>query len=322
MSPQPVSEAGAGRITPWRLARWGLQGLAVTVMLWWALTQADWGEMGRALARIPLASFATGVALSMVGMCLAGWRWRMLLYGFGATRLPPVLTLIRLFFVGLFYNTFVPGSVGGDVVRGVVSRACFDGGVASYVVVGVERLIGLSALAVVAAVGLLVSPPWVALEGGSLWLVGGAIGAGVLVVGALALLSGRLGQRIRRIWISVPRVHHPRALAGAWLISLVGHGLTLGAYALIADGLQLPLDLATLAWVVPLALLASVIPLAIAGVGPREAAVVGLLALLSIPREEALVFSLSFAMILWILAGLGGLLALLVGVDLPDQAES
>lgn len=299
-----------------RWLRWGLQLAALGILAWWALTQADWAQMGAALGRMPVGRFLGALALAAVGICLAGWRWRLLLGGFGATWLPPFGSLIRLFYVGLFYNTFVPGSVGGDVLRGVISSRCFSGGVASYVVVVVERLIGLSALAAVAGVGLLVSPPWLALSSQSVWLIAGVAVAGVLSLATLVALSGRLGARLRAMWSSIPHVHSPKALAAAWLISLIGHGLTLAAYTLIADGLGLPLDVGTLAWVVPLALLAAVIPIAVAGVGPREAAVVGLLALMEIPKEDALVFSLSFAMILWALAGVGGVISVIRGAGL------
>ncbi|MFN3199603.1 MAG: lysylphosphatidylglycerol synthase transmembrane domain-containing protein [Bradymonadia bacterium] len=289
-----------------RALKWGLQLVAVGLLAWWAIFQADWPQMGRALSRMPAVNFLGALVFAFLSVCLAGWRWRIMLHGFGAIWLPPVTSLIRLFFVGLFYNTFVPGSVGGDVLRGVISRRCFEGGVASYVVVGVDRLIGLSALATVAAVGLWASPPWLVLEGGSIWLIVGVSGAGVLAIAVLVALNGALGDRLRRMWADIPQVHHPRSLMFAWLISLTGHGLTLGAYTLIAHGLGLPLTVGTLAWVVPLALLAAVIPIAVAGVGPREAVVVGLLALMQIPREDALVFSLSFAMILWLMAGVGG----------------
>ena len=71
-----------------------------------------------------------------------------------------------------------------------------------------------------------------------------------------------------------------------------------------------------------LGLVAAVVPLAVAGVGPREIALVGLLALVGVSRESALVLSLGYAAVLIALAGLGGLLQLFGGgFDLRDGAE-
>ena len=55
--------------------------------------------------------------------------------------------------LGQFYNTFVPGAVGGDVIR--ACENLLRGAAGTYVVVIAERLVGLGALGVIFAVGYL-----------------------------------------------------------------------------------------------------------------------------------------------------------------------
>ena len=72
----------------------------------------------------------------------------------------------------------------------------------------------------------------------------------------------------------------------------------------------MPLGPAAVCLVVPLGLIATVIPVAMAGVGAREATLVGLLTLLGVPATDALVFSLGFALTTIALAVTGGVIQL------------
>ncbi len=283
-----------------------VRGVVLLVAGAWLFWGADYDKLGAAFARLPLWAVAGALAVGGVNMVVAGVRWRLLMRGFGADPLPPLRTLVRLFLVGLFYNTFVPGAVGGDVVRGVVSRNHFDNPTASYVVVVVERLIGLSALGVVFLAGLLLGPEIVDTREALPWLLGLA-GLGVAIL-AVARFSGRLAQW----WSLVPEVARPWDLAGAFAISLGGHGLNVLIYLLLAVGLALPVGVLDLVVIVPLALVASALPISIASLGPREIAVVALLAPLGVAKADALALSLGYWGVLISLAGAGGLVQLVV----------
>ena len=303
--------------TPPRPRRWHRVAVRLVVLgaiVWWVARSTDLEAFGRVLARLPLTIGVLALAIAMGNMLLAGLRWRALMVAFGARDLPPLAVLVRLFLVGQFYNTFVPGSVGGDVVRGAVSRACFESGTASYAVVVSERLLGLSALGIIFLAGFAVGPSIVDL--GEIWpWIAAAIGLGVAV-----LAVGRLGNRLSRIWARIPRITAPRAVVTAFGISLLGHGLTLVIFWLLAQGLVIEVSFAALALVVPLGLVASILPIAIAGIGPREAALVGLLGLLGVAHASALALSLTFAAVLIALATLGGLLQLGWGVQMASTS--
>ncbi len=283
-----------------------IRAVVLLVIGAWLFWGADYEKLGAAFSRLPAWAVGGAIAVGGLNMVVAGVRWRWLMRGFGAEPLPRVRTLVRLFVVGLFYNTFVPGAVGGDVVRGVVSRRHFDNPTASYVVVVTERLIGLSALGVVFLAGLLLGPELVDTREALPWLLG------LFAVGGAVLVGARLSGRLASWWSMVPEVTRWRDLAAAFLISLGGHALNVVIYMLLALGLALPVGVLDLAVIVPLALVASALPISIASLGPREVAVVALLAPLGVAKAEALALSLGYWGVLVSLALTGGLVQLVV----------
>lgn len=307
----------AAQPSTWRRIAPVLVKLAVLAALAiWLLGGNDAQALWEAARRLPLTTAFASIGLAIGLLLVATVRWRMLMRAFGASEVPGLLGLFRLILVGLFYNTFVPGTIGGDIVRGAVSRKLFENPAAPFVVVLLERLIGLSALGVVFLVGALVGPrlidihqiwPWLAV------LVGG---------GALLLIVGSFTGRLKSILGRLPVVHRPAQLIAAFVISFAGHAFSIAIFWVLARGLELPIDLVTLLQVVPLGLMAAVIPLAIVGIGPREVALVGLLGMLGIARGDALALSLGYAATIIVIAAFGGLLQLLGGkLTVEDPAS-
>ncbi len=270
----------------------------------WFVLRVDLRSFASAFTSVPPLTFVPAMLLAIVVITIGGVRWQVLMGAFGARDLPSTLTTIRLFFVGLFYNTFVPGSVGGDVIRGIVTRHYFDKAAASYVVIVLERLIGFSAMGLVFLIGVIIGPdiidvrdhlPWVAL----------VIGLGLAVV-IMGLISGRISRYIKQF----PPLVRPIRLAWTFALSLISHFTGISVMFLLARGMELPLSYAALVMIMPVVFTASVIPLNVLGIGTREVTVVALLGLLEIEAERALALSLGYAVITLALAAVGGLLQL------------
>lgn len=105
------------------------------------------GEIARTADRGLLVA-ATGVFLVS---CVAGWfQWHVLLRASGIA-LERAVTF-RVYFVGLFFNNFLPANIGGDAVKVYdLSRA----GTSPYPVIAVtllDRLLGVFSLCVLAVV--------------------------------------------------------------------------------------------------------------------------------------------------------------------------
>jgi glycosyltransferase 2 family protein len=307
--PRPVEEEATPR-TKSGPRRW-LPLLARLVvfaaLLAWFFFYADRQAFAAAFASIPLWAFVPAALLGAAVITLGGLRWRVLMGAFGASDLPSALSTVRLFFVGLFYNTFVPGSFGGDVVRGVVTRHYFDKPAASYVVVVLERLIGFTAMGLVFLLGLVIGPQIIDVRE-HLPSLAALLALGVIVA-LVALFSGKLAQYWRRI----PPVERPLNLLWVLCISFVSHFTGIAAMYALSRGMGLPISYTDLVLIMPVVFTASVIPLNVFGVGTREVTLVTLLPLLGISPEQALALSLGYAVKALGLAAIGGVIQLVQG---------
>jgi uncharacterized membrane protein YbhN (UPF0104 family) len=208
--------------------------------------------------------------------------------------------------VGLYFNNFLPSSVGGDVARGVGLAAYGVPRATAGASVLADRIVGLFALAVTALAG--------AVLGGVLYPGRGPwIGAGLISLALVLSLKFLFDPRV------LARVQRSRMLAGEGLFSaksrrLLSAGgflaerggvlqrafvlsLGLSAFSTIYHGaigrsLGIAVPFAAYCVIVPAVMIFASIPITLNGLGIREVGFVELLAAQGVPREEATVFAL------------------------------
>ena len=165
------------------------------------------GALAWVLSSIPLAEIVEAVeeadlwllTLAYLGFALSlivrAGRWLILLRGLGSP--VPFRRLVELYFVGSFFNTFLPSGFGGDVVRAAEVAQEVDAGEAVGTVL-VDRLTGLMVLFAMALVALPLSgemiPPELA------WPIAvisaaGLVASLVLLQGGLLVWLGRFVER-------------------------------------------------------------------------------------------------------------------------------
>jgi glycosyltransferase 2 family protein len=302
-----------------RLRRWlpvALRFAIVGALVVWFAVSADLVAFASALASLPAWSVGAAAILGFLILVTGAVRWRVTMSAFGPKELPSLAAAIRLYFVGHFYNTFVPGSVGGDVVRGVVSRRCFDTAAASYLVVLIERLIGFAGMGLVFLLGLAIGPDILALREYLPWLI--VLLAIGLAAGALTVASSRLSQKLRQ----VPPVRRPLLLVWSLGLTLISHVLGVTKMYVLVLGMGLPVSYAALVLIMPIAFTAAFIPLNVLGMGTREVTLLALLGLMGIASEQAVALSLGYGVITLATAGLGGVLQLFGGRLEPAEPEA
>lgn len=249
---------------------------------------------------------------TLVGIIyMAALRWRLLFSAYGASAPPKVSLLFRLQLIGLFYN-MLPGAVGGDVVRGIVSRDAFgERGLGSgLAVVFIDRLIGLVGLLLLVMIVLSFhSIPALNLPRPFLLigLFGGLAAIGALAVGRrLAdVLPGKLGL----LAASLPTLEKPAAFALAVVVSVFNQGLA-GVVGHIAIAPLAPqVALADSLVLSPISFAAIFFPFTVAGAGTRDAAMIALYGLVGVPSAVALSASLEILLSYLLVAAVGGVLA-------------
>jgi uncharacterized membrane protein YbhN (UPF0104 family) len=219
-------------------------------------------------------AFVLADAVVIGGLALSALRWKVLL-GAAGVRMP-FLRSLRLYFVGYFFNFFLPTTVGGDVVR-----AMGAGGDTRLSVVGgsilVERLLGfgcLLALGLAASFGL----PSLAVARTALLVAAGAYLVGLVLLLLVPLpetslggLAGRIVSGLRRTALEVRAYgFHPAALLAGLVLSLGWQLALVVANALLSSGLGGVAPLRGLLALVPVVQAVTMIPVSFGGLGVRE----------------------------------------------------
>jgi glycosyltransferase 2 family protein len=270
-------------------------------LLAWILARAGLAQLTEVARGADLRLYGLALAVAFVGILVRSLRWQWLLNSVGAHL--QFRRVVYLYFIGSFFNTFLPTGFGGDVVRvlEIGPGATSDQAAGTALV---DRLTGFIVLFVLALVTLPFSyrllPPNLAL------II--SLMAVAVLVGSALLFEGR---RLRRMTGWLPR---SASLAGdAWIgktyavITACGRRGVLGAlfWSLVFNLLQVfgnvlvarALGVGVSAWVffmiVPLATAVLLVPISISGFGVREGLYVALFGQLGVGPTLAVALSLA-----------------------------
>jgi hypothetical protein len=292
------------------------------VLLVWVIRGAGLAQLAAVARQADWRLYALAGGLALVGIVIRALRWQALLNAVGA-RVPFGRTLY-LYFVGAFFNTFLPTGFGGDVVRVLE----IGPGATSQQAAGtalVDRLTGFIVLFALALAALPFS--YRLLPPGTAGLIA-LVAAGVLVASAL-LFEGRL---LRRLTGWLPR---SLSLAGdAWIGKTYGvitacgrRGVSLALLFSLWFNLQLMVQSVLVAralgvsvspWVfflfVPITTAALLVPISIAGFGVREGLYVTLFGQLGVDPALAVALSLATYSLDFLMGLVGGGVYLAAGV--------
>lgn len=243
------------------------------------------------------------LALIYVAIMIAVWKWSLLVKARGIRI--GVGRLFDFWLIGLFFNNFLPTSIGGDVVQGYeMARRTGRGSDAAATILS-DRLIASVALGVTALVGLFVVPRTPKLVG---LVVAFAVGTVAL---AAVFLHPRLTEKLVEHSIG-GRLES----AGAWggrttaaIRELLRDGPLVARAALLAVGFQVMLalinivifralgesvDLGHALVYVPIISALTVLPISMSGLGVREAAYVYFFSRAGVDGPNAVAASLIF----------------------------
>jgi len=236
----------------------------------WTVIFSVWGHL-----RLPRFLATSMLAPVMIG--LLACRWRIFLREQSIDL--PGRTVLGLTWAGQFFNSVLPGSTGGDVVKIYqVCRLAPDRKAAAAAAVIVDRFTALIALVALAGVSLslgkaLPELSWKSLPGSPrLWLLGGLL----LVVVAIAAAAKVLGSphwmsRLRQI---VSTLRTSFTLNGSFwlglLIAFAVHLANVGIFFGFAGALGIQITYVQALSFFPIILFLLLIPVTVNGHGLRE----------------------------------------------------
>ena len=290
--------------------------LAVTIaVLYWVYHDPEKrAQMVEALRNAQYHWVAIGILAYVLVEIAAAFRWHVLLKVQGIHLSLPRLS--GLFLIGMFYNQFLPGGTGGDIIKSYfLLKETADKKAGALLAVVFDRFIGLVAL--VAITGGLISLRFDFLSQTLetrrlLWLLlvllGGSIGVllSTFVITGFNLvhsLPKKFPGREKLIEVSAAYhlyAHHWPATLVAFGASVVAHLATFATFLCAAYALGAAVPLVNFFAVMPIERTISALPISFAGIGLREKVLqIMLHGLCGVPEATAiLIGSLSFLIIL------------------------
>jgi hypothetical protein len=249
--------------TPWW--RWLITLIALALFIF-VISQQGWEEFFQTLKNASLEYVLAGLALLFVSRLMVAGRWYKLLC-ISPSKVK-YLDVLKLTYAGLFATNFLPTSIGGDLVRFIgMTRWGMDSALVLASLI-VDRLVGLSGMAVMLPGGiyLLTHPIGELVSSLPLSL------AGVAAQDSwLKKLSKKIKQFTRKtisdllIWLK-----HPRELLLSYFFTFLHMVCLFGMLWFFLRAVNENIPLWVVASIYSLSYLATLIPLSIGGLGIQE----------------------------------------------------
>jgi hypothetical protein len=261
-------------------------------------------EITRAFSRINPLYLLAFFLLYFLSVSLQAIRWKVLLKAWDLTQTFGIL--LRRLLIGLFFNNFLPGSLGGDAFR--LYSGGRDTGKMETVAATIfyERVLSYASLV---TLGLLVlsfrfdlARDWI------FWLLLGGVFVALTGITAFSTLPAfgkwaegfvarfPFAEKLRlKDWVHSFRfkVSHPGILASVFFISFLIQLTDIFSFWVVGSAIQLPVKFTDLLLFVPLLYLAILLPLSVNGIGIRESVFVIFSASWGITSADAVAFSLT-----------------------------
>ena len=321
-----IAASGATPATARRgggLKLWLKIGLGVGLLIF-LLLHTDRAELVASLRAIDPWIFLWAVAIAAVGNALRNWKWQMLLEALG--RKVSFHRLHAITYMALFFNNFLPGSLGGDGFRVLRTAGDAGGAADATAVVIMDRLTGLIALVLfvcIASAYDLATGPYLFPRPIMLKIFG------LSLLALLAcLLATKLSDRIVLLQrLPLPAVAHklivqlaeafrvlhthPSTWRGSMLLSCGTLRARVGAMYYYAVAATIPVSYVATLLVVPLASFLILVPISFNGLGLQEGAFMLFFNALGVAPTQSFVLAIGPRISLLVFSLIGGIIYLL-----------
>ncbi|HNQ34517.1 MAG TPA: lysylphosphatidylglycerol synthase transmembrane domain-containing protein [bacterium] len=232
------------------------------------------------LAAADPAALAGAVLLALASVLFIAGRWWLLV----GSRSVPYHFLLRLTFIGIFFNNFLPTGAGGDLVKGYYLLHGRSGKLDLGLSIVMDRLVGVFSIMTLGYLAVIVN--FDRLPGAAAWTVTAIFlallffllllawrGLAVRLARRLGLEGwGRFGALLKRVYQGGRAyLEEPARLLGSLACSFGSQGLQLAAFYLVARALGTPVTFVSLCAYVPLVWSFALVP-SLGGLGARETA--------------------------------------------------
>lgn len=302
------------------------------VLIWYLLSITEFSAVIASLSSATPFWLVMAFLTLILGKLITSYRWQILLK---AQRIDiPLRFLIGSVFVGQFFNSFLPTTIGGDAMRAYDTANLSKESTKSVISVFADRLIGVFALVLLALFALLIG--FLSGQDVSYYVIPVMLVFILCLFGVLIMFNSHLlniadrmltliqldkvAGKLREAYSSFDTLRSaPRVLVLAFVVSILLQVNVILFYYFIGISLDFGVSLLYFAMIVPVALVVLLVPFSINGIGIREGIFVFLLTGVGVDYKDAIAFSwISFGLMLT-QGVIGGIVFALRGVRLGDS---
>jgi uncharacterized protein (TIRG00374 family) len=244
-------------------------------------------------------AFIAAVGIYIAATYLSSRRWNLLIPQDMKTK-----RLFSLYMIGSFFNTYMPGIIGGDAVKAYyLSKVLKENNSTSHTPysslsiaiasVFMDRYIGFSALLAISIIAFPFGFKYLEVTHVK-WVMPMVLVA--FISGSIIVFKFRLGERVKfisRIYEYFQIYSRENGvLFKAFLYSVVIQMSGIIAIYILSKGISLNISFLSLVIFVPIIILISFIPVSISGIGLREGSFVIFLGTIGVPSDLAMTLSI------------------------------
>jgi uncharacterized membrane protein YbhN (UPF0104 family) len=259
-------------------------------MLYYVLSKTGAEKVFQIIKTINPVAFAAAVFIYLISVYIAAIRWRLLL--------PQEFKTKRLFsfaLIGSFFNTFLPGIIGGDAVKTYYLYKEINSGSMSLSSVFMDRYIGFLSLMFIALCSFVFGFRYISgtfIE----WLLPAIILG--FIIASVMLFGLRLGKKIKLVsdfydYFDQHKNQRP-LITKTFFLSIAIQTMSILSMYVIALGLGQQASIIYYFIFFPIITVVSTLPISISGLGVREGSFVLLFGIIGISPEMATAMSLAW----------------------------
>ncbi|KAF1084025.1 hypothetical protein SPSYN_02937 [Sporotomaculum syntrophicum] len=291
-----------------------LKTIVSVILMAWLVKTIEWGQIANLLRNARLSWLLLAFLFVIISVLVSAYKWQLICRASGLKC--ELKELWKIYWCGLFFNNFMPSSIGGDALRIYWAGRYTGDATGTGTSVVVERVlatVGLSFLGLLAAPLVQIQVPY--LKAFFIAMILGSLFVLVLILSPLSLLMSRLFAGFPKVTalLNGLNTHGSRLRSQKGLIFMSLLWSVIFQFCVVMVNISIlhafcvdRIALLEACLIIPATSVAAMIPIGINGYGTREGAYAALFAYFGVNRAEAIAVSVVFALIVTISSLWGG----------------
>lgn len=296
----------------------GTRFVGTLLLFAWLLIKVPWESVWLVWQQLSPGAWMAATLLTVLSLVVSAYKWQLILAEPGMEA-PKLGFLLRVYFIGLFFNNFLPSGLGGDVVRiGLTARK--TGAAVATASVITERLWAALGLIFLCLIGFFSFQQTM----GQVAVIIPVLAVVVLSLIMLLFFPGWEQFLFRRLTrypklaaglgsflnVLIRYRSRPGMLIKVFGCSVVFQGIIVAMNCLLFRGMGVDVSWSLCLSLIPLISALAMVPISINGLGLREWSYVVLFTPWGVDAAVALAVSLTFFIVVMFVSLLGGFLYL------------